>query len=159
MAGAGSVQLKELGLKLKAAGDPNGNGRAGGLRRQLLAGIRLGAAPLVGDVRAAALERLPHRGGLAALVASSPIAIRTRLTGVVGVRIVNTHQGGRTSGTTEFGTDRGHVRHPVFGRKGPWVGQNVPPGWFSKTLEEKAPETEAFVLAAMNTVATEVCNL
>jgi hypothetical protein len=147
-------QLRELGLKLKAAGD-------GGLRRELLAGIRLGAAPLVGDVRAAALERLPHRGGLAAFVASSPIAVRTRLTGVVGVRIVNTRSGARKGGTTDFGTDRGHVRHPTFGRKGKgsWVGQDVPPGWFSKTLEEKSPETTPLVLAAMNRTAAAVCKL
>jgi hypothetical protein len=147
-------QLRELGVKLQGASN-------GGLRRECLAGIRAGAAPLVGDVRAAALDILPHSGGLAAFVASSPIAVRTRLTGVVGVRIQNTRAGARKGGSTDFGTDRGHVRHPIFGRtgKGSWVGQNVTPGWFSKTLERKAPETLPLVLAAMNRTAAAVCKL
>ncbi len=154
MAVNSGAQLRELGLKLQAAGN-------GGLRRNLLAGIRAGAAPLVGDVRQKALEILPHSGGLAAYVASSPIAVRTRLTGLVGVRIVNTRAGARKGGTTSFGTDRGQVRHPTFGRQGKnsWVTQAVPPGWFSKTLEERSPETTPLVLAAMNATAAEVCKL
>jgi hypothetical protein len=148
------VELKALGVRLQAAGN-------GGLRRNLLAGIRAGAAPLVGDVRQAALEKLPKSGGLAEFVASSPIAVRTRLTGLVGVRIVNTRAGARKGGQTDFGTDRGHVRHPTFGRPGKnsWVGQNVTPGWFSKTLEERSPETTPLVLAAMEATAAEVCRL
>jgi hypothetical protein len=144
-------QLRELGAKLQGASN-------GGLRRECLAGIRAAAAPLVGDVRAAALDILPHSGGLAALVASSPIAVRTRLTGVVGVRIQNTRSGASKGGTRDFGTDRGRVAHPVFGRR-PLVHQNVPPGWFSKTLERKAPETLPLVLAAMNRTAAAVCKL
>jgi hypothetical protein len=145
-------QLRELGLKLKAAGD-------GGLRRELLAGIRLGAAPLVADVREAALAILPHSGGLNRFVADSPIGVRTRLTGNVGVRIVNTREGARKGGERDFGSDLGEVRHPVFGRRGKWTVTNVTPGWFSKTLERRSPETTPFVLAAMNRTADAVCKL
>jgi len=147
------VELKALSVRLKAAGD-------GGLRRQLLKGIRTGAAPLVEDVRQAALDILPKSGGLNRYVADSPIAVRTRLTGTVGVRIVNTREGARKGGERDFGSDLGEVRHPVFGRrKGKWATTEVTPGWFSKTLERRSPETTPFVQAAMDRVAAEICRL
>lgn len=149
---SGAVQLRALGAKLQAAG-------AGGLRRELLTGIRQGGAPLVEDVREAARTILPHGGGLNEYVANSPIAVRTRLTGAVGIRIVNTKSGASKGGTASFGSDTGRVRHPVFGHMDRWATTNVTPGWFSKTLERKAPETEPFVLAAMNRTAVEVCKL
>lgn len=152
MASDGAEQLRALGLRLKAAGD-------GVNRRNLLTGIRTGAQPLVGDVRAAALAILPHSGGLAAQVAASPIAVRTRLTGPsVGVRIVNTKTGAKKGGTTaSFGTDRGSFRHPVFGRKTKWVQESCTPGWFTGTLERRSPETAPFVLAAMKITADFIC--
>jgi hypothetical protein len=47
----------------------------------------------------------------------------------------------------------------VFGHRGKWTVTNVTPGWFSKTLEEKAPTTTPLVLAAMNRTAAAVCKL
>lgn len=153
MAVAGNAQLRLLGLKFQAAG-------AGGLRRNLLAGIRAGAKPLVDDVRAAAREDLPKKGGLAAIVAESPIAVRTRLTGPsVGVRIVNTRKGVDTAAgkSIRFGTDTGRLRHPVFGHRDRWVTQQLRhPGWFTETLAHRAPETTPFVLAAMEVTAREI---
>lgn len=142
----GQQQLRDLGLRLKAGAD------TGLLRRELLKGIRAAAGPLVADVRQAARERLPKGGGLNEWVADSPIAVRTRLTGVsAGVRIVNTSKvpDGKRGGTADFGSDRGKVRHPVFGHKDRWAVTNVEPGWFSKTLEEKAPQVTPEVVAAM----------
>ena len=151
MATEGVAQLEALGVKLKLAG-------ATGLRRNLLAGIRAGAQPLVGDVRAAALALLPKGGGLNEYVAASPIAVRTRLTGAsVGVRIVNTKKGAQSGGTAQFGSDKGAVRHPVYGhRDRKWATTNVTPGWFSKTLEDKSPGTAPFVLAAMELTAAQI---
>jgi hypothetical protein len=147
----GGAQLRELGLRLKAAGD-------GAARRQLLAGIRAGAQPLVSDVRAAARAKLPKSGGLNTFVADSPITVRTRLAGrIVGVQIVNTRKGVRKGGTSDFGSDRGVVRHPVFGRKGKWAETQVDAGWFTDTLEKSAPTVTPFVVAAMKTISEEVC--
>lgn len=147
----GAAQLAALGARLQAAGDRVN-------RNNLRAGIRAGAQPLVGDVRAAALAILPHRGGLAALVASSPIAVRTALTGsAVGVRIVNTKTGTKSGGTSQFGTDRGNFRHPVFGRRTKWVSESCTPGWFTGTLEKRSPEVAPFVLAAMEATAEMIC--
>jgi hypothetical protein len=151
MPAVGAGQLELLGLRLKAAG-------ATGLRRNLLAGIRAGAKPLVADVRAAALAQLPKSGGLNEYVASSPIAVRTRLSGPsVGVRIVNTKKGAGSGGIADFGSDRGAVRHPVFGHKDrKWAVTKVTPGWFTKTLEDKSPGVAPDVFAAMELTAREI---
>lgn len=36
--------------------------------------------------------------------------------------------------------DAGNLRHPVYGNRGAWVSQRVRPGFWSKTLEDKAPD-------------------
>lgn len=143
----GAGQLELLGVRLKAAG-------AVGLRRQLLAGIRAGAAPLVGDVREAARSILPKSGGLNNWVADSNIRVATRLSGRnVGVRIINSRSGSGSGGTADFGSDKGVVRHPVFGHAGRWSTTKVTPGWFSHTLEEKVSSVTPFVVAACESVA------
>lgn len=146
-------QLAEIGAALKAASD------GGVLRRELLAGIRKGAKPLVEEVRQAAREKLPKAGGLNERVADSPIAVRTRLSGrTAGVRIVNTRKGTDQGGSgVRFGTDTGRLRHPVFGRQGAWVTQQIAnPGWFTATLNAHAKDVTPEVLAAMKIAAEKI---
>jgi len=143
----GVEQLAALGVRLKVAG-------AKDLRRELLAGLRVAAKPLVADARAAATAQLPKRGGLNARVAKDPILIRNRLTGSgVGVRIVTT-----TSDTR--GANRGTWRHPVF-KTGAWVEQTYAPakGWFDDTLTKAAPAARVQILAAMESVALKITKL
>ncbi len=146
----GNAEIAALGRAMQAAA-------ATELRKELLAGIRTAARPMVDAVRQAARDELPKAGGLNERVASSPIAVRTRLTGTsAGVRIVNTAkvEQGRRGGTVDFGTDTGRLRHPVFGHRDRWVTQPLSTsGWFSKTLDEKAPEAAPEVLAAMRRTA------
>jgi hypothetical protein len=146
----GSGQLEAVGARLKLQG-------AKGLRRELLVGLKLGAAPLVGDVRAAARAQLPKSGGLNRYVADGDIKVAVRLSGrLTGVRIVNSRKNAKKGGTSDFGTDRGVIRHPVFGTD-KWVEQRLPSaGWFSKTLEDKAPSVTPFVVAALESVAVRM---
>lgn len=147
----GAGQLERLGLRLKFEG-------AIVLRRELLFGIREGAKPLIGDVRDAALKRLSKRGGLNAYVAESDIKVVTRLTGArVGVRIVNTRKNAKRGGTSDFGSDRGVVRHPVFGhRDRKWAETKVEPGWFTETLNHAAPTVTPFISAALIRTAAQL---
>lgn len=155
----GAAQLLALGKRLRALaaegdlsraddlGQQFGAGKT--LRAQLLAGIRAAAAPAAVAARAVARDKLPHRGGLNAAVAASSIKVVTRVSGSkVGVRIV-ARGPGRSS-------NRGVVRHPVFGHQ-PWVSQPIAnPGWFDKTLEEQAPSATSRISSAMEAVANEV---
>lgn len=139
----GAEQLDALARRLKAAGD-------GGLRRELLAGIRRAAAPLPSAARASALTTLPTAGGLAGRVAASRMAIRTRLTGAnLGVRVEAKSLWGLRA------MDAGTVRHPVFGR-GAWVTQPIADGWFSAAMKERAGDVQMEVRDAMERVARQV---
>ena len=160
MPSSGAAQMRLLGLRLKALGAANsaasglgpGFGRGATLRAQLLAGIRSAAAPLLDEVRVAAREQLPKHGGLNESVAASKFAVRTRLAGPrAGVRITNTSHGGG-------GTNRGVIRHPVFGRaRTPWVEQKDPAaaGWFDATLTHHAPQVAVALRATMETIAIQ----
>lgn len=160
-ASTGPMQLRALGLRMKALGAAGNIGAAQGLgegfgggktlRAQLLAGIRSAAKPLVEETRKAAREQLPRAGGLAESVASSQIKVATRLTGPrVGVRITNRSHGGR-------GANRGEISHPVFGHKDRWVKQKDPAGvgWFDQTLRHHAPAVEVPLRASMEIIARE----
>ena len=160
MPAAGSVQMRVLGLRLKALGASNvaatglGPGFGGGrtLRAQLLAGIRSAVAPMINEVRTSAREQLPKHGGLNESVATSKFAVRTQTLGPrAGVRITNTSHGGG-------GANRGVIRHPVFGRaKTPWVSQQDPAaaGWFDATLAHHAPQVSVAIRATMEVIAIE----
>jgi hypothetical protein len=125
----GSIELHALAARLKAES-------AGGLRLQMLRGLKEAAAPLVGDVHDAALTQLPHRGGLNEQVAGQKVTVSVR-TGArtAGVRLVT-----RAPDTAQ--TDAGYVRHPTFGRrgKGDWKTEKIPnaAGWWSNTLQRKS---------------------
>ncbi|MGZ6838562.1 MAG: hypothetical protein ACXVGE_22085 [Blastococcus sp.] len=121
----GAEDFLKLSKALKAAGRTE-------LRKGLNKGMRQAAKPLIQDVRDAAKRELPKEGGLNEVVAKSRIRVQTR-TGALtaGVRIVGTGQGLN-------GADIGVLRHPVFGHRDRWVQQDVPAGWFTGTLSEKA---------------------
>ena len=103
-AGSGSVQLAALAVRLKVAGDKT-------LRRELLRGLKSGAEPLVPLVKAAALEKLPHKGGLNEQVAGQKVTVQVRMGArTAGVRMTTTAPDTKQ-------TDAGFVRHPVFARK------------------------------------------
>lgn len=139
----GANQLADLSKRLKAAGE---DGK--GLRRELYRGIQRSTKPLKADARANT-SRLPQSGGLAALIAKGKLTTKTRAGGAnVGVRIV-------AKGTAVRSTDKGLVRHRVFGRD-VWVTQPVPPGWFTDAMQAGAPQVRREVLDAMQTVARKI---
>lgn len=141
---SGSAQLAALGARLKVAG-------GGGLRVQLLRGIKAGADPLVGAVYYAALNQLPKRGGLNTHVAKQKVTVSVR----TGARTAGVRLSTKAPDTAQ--TDSGIVRHPVFGRS-PWVTQQVPAafGWWSATLERESPKVTADVLAVMQEVSMAI---
>lgn len=145
----GAEDFYALSKALKAAGRLE-------LRRELNAEMRKAAKPLIAKTRAAALEKLPHRGGLAAQVAKEPQRVQVR-TGqaTAGVRIVV----GRKKGGAQS-ANKGVIRHPVFARGGKekvWVNQTVPSGWFDDTLQHWAPIiARPAVEAAMSNIVEKV---
>lgn len=140
-----SAQLREIAVRLREAGD---RGNLNALRKS----IRTSAAPLVSAVKEAAVEKLPHGGGLNEQVASQRVGVSIR-TGArtAGVRLTTT-----APDTSQ--TDQGFVRHPVFGNRKRWVREEIPQaaGWWSQTLTDKAPAVTPLIVAELERVAAYV---
>ncbi len=105
------------------------------LRKDVQKELRDAAKPLIAETRREARAKLPSRGGFAEQVAREPQRVQVR-TGynTAGVRVVV----GKKRGGAR-GADQGTIRHPVFGT-GRYVSQSVPPGWFTGTMQDKAPD-------------------
>lgn len=144
----GAGQLRDLGKRLRAAGE---GGKQ--LRRDLLAGIRETAkGPLVDELKASALARLPARGGLAAYAAKQlKVAVRTRLSGQqVGVTVL-----AAIKGMDLPKLETGKLRHPVFGR-GTWVDQTIPPRVISDAVDQVADQVGRAVLDVVDETSRKV---
>lgn len=144
----GANELQAVSATIRRLGDTQ-------IRRELLRMIQQAAKPLKEAAKTSAHDHLPHGGGLNEVVAGSKFAIRTRTSGRnPGVRVV------AASGHNIARMDRGSVRHPVYPR-GPrsgwtWTEQKIPAGWFTKALEDKAPEVRAEIVHGLDDLARRV---
>lgn len=144
----GADQIARAARALKEQGP---SGVAG--RKELLRAIQAGTKELKADVKASARSSLPSGGGLNEVIARSPISTRTRTTGnSVGVRIVAS---GKPLRDIES-TDRGRLRHPVFGNRRAWVNQTIPAGWFTRPLQDGAPTVRKHLLTAMEQIVRNI---
>ena len=118
----GAETFLQLSKALKHAGRKE-------MRKELHKGVRKAARPLIPKARAEARRRLPKRGGLAELVAREPARTQVRTGSDPGVRIViGKKRGGARA------TNKGAIRHPVFGQD-VWVEQKISPaGWFDESM-------------------------
>lgn len=136
------IELPLLAARLKAAGMV-------GVRREMVAGLRRAAKPLIPDMRESARQSLPRAGGLNETVAQQPIRTSVRT-------------GARTAGVSIRAqwtrTDRGSWRHPVFGNRDAWVTQTYRPAdqWYEHGAEKGTPEAQREMQAILATVAAQV---
>lgn len=141
-----SAQLAMIGARLKAAG-------AVSLRRELIRGLKDGAAPIVPALKQAARDQLPKSGGLNEQVASQDIKVSVRLTGrQAGVRLA-------TTAPDTAQTDAGFVRHPSpRNNRKKWRVTQIPNarGWWSQTIPAHAGEVTAVLTAAQLRIIREV---
>ncbi len=162
-----SEQLAAIGARLKV--------EAPLLRKELLRGLKTGAAPLVPIVKAAAAEKLPKAGGLAAIVAGQKISTSVSLSPKsASVKLKSTKARGNRQ------SDEGYVRHPVFGTQAQlaagfaaaeaagartkhgqgwkWVTQQIPgaAGWWSETLKYSAPIVTPELIAVMEQITARL---
>lgn len=151
----GAEKLAAVGARLKEAGD-------GRLRRELLAGVRNAAKPVIPAIRESAGHYLPRSGGLAALVASQKFAVRTSLSSGK-VSLVGSGMKSMTS------IDEGTVRHPTFARTtahsggnlvgrrmGEWHAQKVTPRFFTRPIEDHEPEIKQGIEKVMSQTAAQI---
>ena len=85
-------------------------------------------------------------------VAADAFVIQDRATVLqAGIRIGTTSSNGR-------GSNRGQIRHPVFGHNDRWVQQPYEPakGWFDDAMNDGRPVVEAAVATALLVVGERV---
>lgn len=141
----GAEKLAAVSRALKQHGDKE-------LMREVTKGITASVKPLKKDVKAHARSSLPRRGGLAKRVARTSLPHRTRRgAGTAGVKI----EAKANAVNDPKRIDRGRVKHPVFGG-GPWVLQDVTPGWFTKPLEDGAPVVRKELLQVMDETVSKI---
>lgn len=125
------------------------------LVKDMLKGFKTSAKKLVPETRRVALQTLPRRGGLAKRVAKAPQRVVARVgntTASVAVVV-----SGRKKGTGASQSDAGRVRHPVFNRVNAqgrriFVGQDVRPGWFTRTADFYRVDIERDLIDVMDEV-------
>jgi hypothetical protein len=137
----GGDQFKEAAARMRRAN--------GELPHEIINALERAAPPLERAATASAAANLPHRGGLAAIVASSGMSHQRR---AGGIRII-------ARGITQLKlTNEGKVRHPVYGKPGTWVGQAIPKAldWFDRPIHNGAPKVRAELKKALDKIAREI---
>jgi hypothetical protein len=121
-----------------------------GLRNELNKRLRETAKPLIQQTREAARRELPKRGGLAEQVASTPQRIKVATGRDPGVFILVSKRAGVRA------TNRGLLRHPVYGNREVWVDQKVAAGWFDATLDTGVVFVRKAIDDALQTMFDEI---
>jgi hypothetical protein len=119
------------------------------LRNQLLRHVRVAAQAAIPDVQQAARDTLPRGGGLADRVASQAYRVQASYAGRSGARVRIAGVGMKELRDI----DAGRVRHPVYGNRSVWRAQSVAPGFFSRTIANRAPEIRAEIGRAVEDAA------
>lgn len=135
----GAEQFLALSRRLKAAGETE-------LRKELNKSVRDAAKPLIPKIRESARSKGPKKGGLGERLAKKPYRTQTRTgASTAGVRVVGSKVDPRIN-------DTGRIQHPVFGRSGSTVVQNVPglKGYFDEPLNEAGPTIRQDVLQTLD---------
>ena len=166
----GARDLERLYLRVRAVGDNE-------LRKELLRGIRVAVKPLPVAIKAAAKSDLPSSGGLGASIARSSITSRTRTSssshGEAGVRLIGQKEReasksarrgkkGKAKPPARYldiaSLDRGRLRHPLFGNRERWFSQQVKPGFWTNTINERADEIQRDLVQVLDDVAGKIAN-
>jgi hypothetical protein len=95
--------------------------------------------PLSTAIRAHALDILPHEGGLNVWVAAARITLSIKISGrSAGVLVKGSRKSAKNKSDLDR-IDRGRVRAPSWGRRGPgqWHTQAVTPGWFTQPVTDE----------------------
>ena len=123
----------------------------GDLRRMLLARIRTAGKPTVAAVQERARATLPRSGGFADLVAAN-VGVRSSLSSSGAMVRVRRNKTTPTDRTLVGIDATGSWRHPVYGNRDAWAEQTATSarGYFTRTIDGKAPEFRSAVLQAMD---------
>jgi hypothetical protein len=124
----GAAKFGTLAKALKQAGDKE-------LRKELYAGINRAVKPLSESVKVETKNYLPRRYAFE-LAKSLKVKARRRAGRDPSVRLVGQAKTPRGKERDLRSLNRGRLRHPLYGNRGYWYNQEVPPNWWDDPLLE-----------------------
>ncbi len=99
--------------------------------------FRTGLPPFLKKVRANAISMLPARGGLGSWVAKSKATIKFRDTGrSAGFKVKLSRKTSKDRAELEALDESGRVRHPLYGNRAYWYGQQVAALFFTTAWDQ-----------------------
>jgi hypothetical protein len=88
-------------------------------------------------VRRNAIAKLPSSGGLGQWVAQARFTVRFRDSGrTAGISIKVSRKSTKDRAELDKLDRLGQVRHPLYGHRGHWYSQSVPPGFFTDAWDK-----------------------
>jgi hypothetical protein len=141
----GGEDFQKFANALREAADKELNKAVGKALREV-------AKPMGERVVRAGADRMPRRGGMAALVSAARVGVRFSKGRNPGVQL----QLSDKSKHDLRSLDRGILRHPVFGDRQVWRSQKVPADAFSDEFAKEAPDAAQAALKAMQKVADDI---
>lgn len=133
----GAEQLAQLAKRLREVGDKE-------LQREMARAVNSAVKPIKQAAQQSALDTLPRRGGLAAEVAKSKFRTTRRSgTSRAGVRVT------AVSNLSTWHLDQGIIRHKH-------KVQRTQQGWFTRPVEELAPEMRKELLASLDMIVAKL---
>jgi hypothetical protein len=145
----GTEELAALAKRLHAAGSAGQ-----GIRKNIRSSIRVAAKPLGRFIAVSAGRSLPQRGGLGYHIAGATASV----TGGVSAAGVSARLSLRDKGYDLKSIDRGRLRHPTFGRRGPddWKDQTVKADTFTDAFKQGAPAIRTEIEKGLLEVARSI---
>lgn len=125
----GLDKLQDVSVALKEAADR-------GVTNRVRAALRAETKPAGQRILQAGAEPMPHRGGLAARIASQG---RVGLATALASKNLHITMTLSNKGANMRAINAGVLRHLVFGNRAAWVRQDVPAGTFTRAFEKEAP--------------------
>lgn len=147
----GLEEFKRAALVLRETGGGPG-GIDGDIKKMLLKELRAAGRPAALAIKAAWKAEMPQGGGLADRLGGARVGVRNRLTG----KSAGTSIAALVPGWDLDAIETGKLRHPVYGNKKAWAGQDVPAHVAGEAFAAMEPAVQARVNLAVETVIASV---
>lgn len=125
------------------------------LLKEVLRGIGRAVGPIRKAVRTAAGTHLPS--GYAPVLLKSPLQLKTKSATGRTARVELTATAmGKGEKRDVASLDRGHLRHPLWGRRAHWFDTGVKAGFVSDTVKSELPLVKKEIGAAIDAVVAKL---
>ena len=141
------VRVRGAGELALLAGRLNATDRK--LKNGLTRSLRRIGKQLVPKIVTAAEEKFPAEGGMNDFIHHAKIGVRIQTSGRGAGLFIRAERPGHDI----YSLNNGSLRHPVFGNRAVWVEQQIPPGFFTETIENNRVEIVADLMLEMRAFA------